>query len=211
MKARREAARIEPNPEALSHIHLVPKSPEIVGKRYPGKPENREEVSRATMHYLQGFEKDLDKIDQWLLQIRPLVERLGESHKQGNQAARRQAQNSLWQNYRETVWQRKLLLNPHNFQGSAQDQQQQAGLLKRWESEIAKTKNPRSKKNEPEMPAIEELAQTLYKELEQHWLTESLPENLYQFPFRVSVWIERIGKAKAGLQNVLKQVEVIKS
>jgi hypothetical protein len=174
-------------------------------------PENREEVSQATMNYLLGFEKDLDEIGEWLLSVRPLIEKLGESHKQGNQAARRQAQNSLWQNYREAVWQKKLLLNTQNFQGAAQDQQQQAGLLERWESEIAKTKNPRSKKGEPEMPAIKDLAQTLYSELEQHWLTETLPENFYQFPFRISVWIERIGKAKTSLQSILKQVEVIKS
>lgn len=211
MKARREAARMEPVPEDVSHIHLVRKSSEGPEKKYLENPENREVISQPTMDYLQGLENELVEINEWLLHIRPIVKQLGESHKQGNWAARRLAQNSLWQNYREAVWQKKLLLNTRNFRGLPEDQQQQATLLGKWEEEIAKTENPQPKRGEPKMPAIKDLASTLYQELEQHWLTEDLPENLYQFPFRISVWIERIGKAKIGLQNILKQVEVIKS
>ena len=178
---------------------------------YPENSEKREMVSKATMDFFQEKRQELDQLNEWFLEIRPIVAALGKSHKQQNIKNRRAAQNSLWRNFRENIWGKKLLLNPDNFQGSAHEQQEQAKWFKEWEQEIVKAEPANPKSGEPRMPAIKALATTLYQELEQHWCAEELPKDLQNFPFRVAVWLERMGKAKSTLQNILNQIEVINS
>ena len=169
-------------------------------------PELSELVSTAGADYLKKQDRELSSLYEWLLASRPIVKRLGDSHKLGSLHSRREAQNQLWQSFQENVWKKQLLMQPANFAGTPQEQAEQARLLENWEKELHLSGN--GSKGEPETPGIKNLANTLFQELEQHWLAEHLPQDLENFPFRVSIWMERIQKARSALQKILNRTKV---
>ncbi|MCL5009254.1 MAG: hypothetical protein M1400_02835 [Patescibacteria group bacterium] len=169
-------------------------------------PESSESISPASADYLKKQDKELSALYEWLLTSRPIVKKLGDSQQLGNLHERRNAQNQLWQSFQENVWKKLLLIQPANFDGTPQEQAEQARLLENWEKELLLSGN--GSKGEPETPGIKNLANTLFQELEQHWLAEDLPQDLEKFPFRVSIWMERIQKARSALQKISKQTKV---
>jgi len=190
-------------------------------------PKIEYEFSPETVLYLNSLQKELSRLDQWILAIRPLFREIRTLQDSGPETNFQILKNELWNNYKNVVLPELIKLRQNRIYPPGVEiitihqllnekynpaNQRKSNLLSRVK---ASTNNEKpTKESAPQQPidhhTLNLLFQNIGKNLQDSLQTFHLAKNFHSTnetnAFRIDVWMEKIRTAQITLQDLLTQI-----